>query len=427
MFEPLLKERPEAVSKVRAVTGDCSELRLGLSASDEATLVDNVSYVFHAAATVRFDDPLKSAILLNTRGTREVVELCKKMKKLEVLEYVSTTYCFTNVPVLKEQPYPTDLDWRKMIQLAETEDQATLDAVSRKILDFQPNTYTFSKALAENIINDHRDDIPIIIYRPAVVISSMCEPFAGWLDNLNGPFGIWAGALKGLLRYSYGDPDVALSYTPVDWAIRGMIVCAVAKAARSQALSSTNPDQVDVVNMEGSQYEKLTYRTQNEDLKVLRYCAVQPLRYPGYHMTPCATYYWLGTLCSQVPYGIAMDLLLRLAGQKPRVVAINRKIVAANAALAYFMINEFPIETGKMNQLHFALHADDRPDFGMLLNDPNSHFVYVRLRLTRVSVAVIVIVTQSAFFFLTYCRTNGNTQKQLLKAPTSTCSMKKRH
>jgi fatty acyl-CoA reductase len=36
-------------------------------------LEETVSIVFHAAATVRFDDPLKSAVLLNTRGRREIM------------------------------------------------------------------------------------------------------------------------------------------------------------------------------------------------------------------------------------------------------------------------------------------------------------------------------------------------------------------
>ncbi len=132
LFEPLLAARPEAAAQLRAVAGDCAQLRLGLSAEDEAELVDNVSYVFHAAATVRFDDPLQSALLLNTRGTREVVELCKRMPRLRALQYVSTTYCFTKEPVLKEQAYRAHQDWRTMISLAETEDKFVLDALSHK-------------------------------------------------------------------------------------------------------------------------------------------------------------------------------------------------------------------------------------------------------------------------------------------------------
>ena len=90
LFERLLRERPEAVSKLVAVAGDCSLLKLGLSAEDEAMLAANVSYIFHAAATVRFDDPLRTAVLLNTRGTREVVELAKKMVNLKVSRALHT-------------------------------------------------------------------------------------------------------------------------------------------------------------------------------------------------------------------------------------------------------------------------------------------------------------------------------------------------
>ena len=84
LFQPLLSREPSAVNKLVAVAGDCSQLKLGLSAGDEALLAANVTHVFHAAASVRFDDPLPSAILLNTRGTREVVELAKKMSRLRV-------------------------------------------------------------------------------------------------------------------------------------------------------------------------------------------------------------------------------------------------------------------------------------------------------------------------------------------------------
>ena len=66
------------------LAGDCTELGLGLSATDRQILEETVSIVFHAAATVRFDDPLKSAVLMNTRGTIEVMMLVRNMKNLKV-------------------------------------------------------------------------------------------------------------------------------------------------------------------------------------------------------------------------------------------------------------------------------------------------------------------------------------------------------
>jgi fatty acyl-CoA reductase len=60
------------------------QLGLGLSSSDRQMLEENVSVVFHCAATIRFDDPLKTAVFLNIRGTREVMLLARNMKDLKV-------------------------------------------------------------------------------------------------------------------------------------------------------------------------------------------------------------------------------------------------------------------------------------------------------------------------------------------------------
>lgn len=75
--------------KVVAVNGDVTVADLGLSQSDRQMLIDNVQYVYHMAATIRFDEPLKKAVLLNTRGTKLMLELSKQMKKLEVSKDVT--------------------------------------------------------------------------------------------------------------------------------------------------------------------------------------------------------------------------------------------------------------------------------------------------------------------------------------------------
>ena len=112
LFEPLLRERPEALSKLVAVAGDCSERGLGLSVEDRALLQDRVAVVFHGAASVRFDDPVQKAVLLNTRGAREVVDLCAGMSRLEVrgqglrivLDRAAHESCHTADPRQKRGP-----------------------------------------------------------------------------------------------------------------------------------------------------------------------------------------------------------------------------------------------------------------------------------------------------------------------------------
>lgn len=79
------------LDKIIPVKGDVMLLGLGLS-TDDLQVMCNVSVVFHVAASVRFDDPLKDAILLNTRGSREVFRFGQSLKNLSVIMHVSTTY-----------------------------------------------------------------------------------------------------------------------------------------------------------------------------------------------------------------------------------------------------------------------------------------------------------------------------------------------
>ena len=57
---------------------------LGISEQDIQTLVSEVSIVFHSAATVKFDEALKTSIEFNVLGTRRVINLCHKMPLLKV-------------------------------------------------------------------------------------------------------------------------------------------------------------------------------------------------------------------------------------------------------------------------------------------------------------------------------------------------------
>jgi fatty acyl-CoA reductase len=55
----LYKINPDFKKKLVAIEGDLELKGLGISEQDRQTLRDNVNIVFHSAATVRFDEPLK--------------------------------------------------------------------------------------------------------------------------------------------------------------------------------------------------------------------------------------------------------------------------------------------------------------------------------------------------------------------------------
>lgn len=200
VFDRLYAEKKEhLLSKIIPIAGDVAELGLAM-ATEDRTRMENVSLVFHVAASVRFDDPLKEAILMNTRGTRETVAFAETLTKLEVFMHVSTTYCNPDWKVVEEKIYPPLADWKQAIKIAEAMDVETLDTLTAHFSEFQPNTYTFTKSLSEQCIEEKQDDLPMIIFRPSIVISSISEPMPGWIDNYNGPVGLLVGCGFGINR-----------------------------------------------------------------------------------------------------------------------------------------------------------------------------------------------------------------------------------
>lgn len=49
------------------------------------------------------------------------------------------------------------------------------------------------------------------------------EPIAGWIDNINGPSGIVAGAGCGLIRVVRGNSGCLAEMVPVDLVVNSMI------------------------------------------------------------------------------------------------------------------------------------------------------------------------------------------------------------
>ena len=177
---------------------------------------------------------MKYAVLLNTRGTREVIFFAERLKKLDVLMHVSTTYCNPDRHVIEEEIYPPYADWKKTIKICETLDETLLDTLTQKYTSFMPNTYTFSKSLSEQILLEYKDKLPIVLFRPSIVISSMKDPFPGWLDNFNGPVGLLVGCGIGITRTMYCDPDNIADFTPVDVCIKAMIAAAWKRATMEE-------------------------------------------------------------------------------------------------------------------------------------------------------------------------------------------------
>lgn len=126
---------PSSLKKLQFIEGDASELNLGIS-EENIEKLKTCSIIFHAAACVRFDDALKNAILLNTRGTRELCELACKIPGLKALVHVSTAYIQPKNTFVQEKLYPMNCDWRSYIKYAETYSMEMLNWLTPKYVTF---------------------------------------------------------------------------------------------------------------------------------------------------------------------------------------------------------------------------------------------------------------------------------------------------
>ncbi|KAE8606685.1 hypothetical protein XENTR_v10010818 [Xenopus tropicalis] len=226
LFDRLRDEQPECAQKVIAISSELTQPELDLSKEDQDMLIDCIDIVFHCAATVRFNESLRDAMQLNVIATRQLLYLAQKIKKLEVFIHVSTAYANCNRKQIEEMVYPPPVDPKKLIESLEWMDDGLVNDITPKLIGDRPNTYTYTKALAEYVVQQEGSKLNIAIVRPSIVGASWKEPFPGWIDNFNGPSGLFIAAGKGILRTMRASNNAVADLIPVDVVVNTTLAAA---------------------------------------------------------------------------------------------------------------------------------------------------------------------------------------------------------
>ena len=72
---------------------------------------------------------------------------------------------------------------------------------TKSLLGPFPNTYTFTKRMAEHILAENNtQNIPMLFVRPSIIAASLEEPFPGWTDSISLEGGIYLITGLGILR-----------------------------------------------------------------------------------------------------------------------------------------------------------------------------------------------------------------------------------
>ncbi|KAL1431356.1 hypothetical protein MTO96_014212 [Rhipicephalus appendiculatus] len=302
-----------ARSKVIAVEGDLTLPELGLSAEHRRALLDNVDIVFHSAAIVKFDEPLKSSIDMNVLGTRRLLQLCQGMSKLKALVHVSTAYCNCDKEEVAEVIYPPPFDPQNVIDAVSWMDDPLVEAITPKLLGSRPNMYTFTKALAESLVADERGSLPVAIVRPSIVTAAWQEPIPALI------------------------PPLHLS----------------------------RPDKVAVYHVASGTLRKLTWG----DIETIAYPLLlwhpmpHAVRHPGGSFKKSRFLNVLSMFFEHRCPAVIFDAYLWLSGRKPKMLRLFNKLYKVMVSLEYFTTHEWRFHCGNLLALLQEVSPADRKTF----------------------------------------------------------------
>lgn len=133
IFDKVRALNADNMQKVIFINGDITEDGLALNSQDKLMLINEIEIVFHCAANVRFNDPLKDAVNINVSGTLRILELAKEMKNLKVFSYMSTAFSQSYQRNLEERHYPSNLEVFEIIKLTEKLDSESLHHLEKSL------------------------------------------------------------------------------------------------------------------------------------------------------------------------------------------------------------------------------------------------------------------------------------------------------
>ena len=283
--------------KLIAVPGDLYSDDLGLEPELLSRLQQEIDVVVNSAAVVSFDAPLDEALELNVFGAGKIARFARSCADC-VLIHVSTAYvcgaATDTIPerlyhtegVSQDDPFPTrrfsdpDQDIAQIRRIIDSVQEQSRDPQldrhfkeelikrfrksrrgknvrRREKIDNLRNkwiknqltkegmswarergwndTYTYTKALGEQIVLRSRGDLPTVIIRPSVIESSFSEPSPGWLDGLRMADPLIAAIGKGRLRSLPLNPDVVIDLVPVDMVVNALL-CSIPQIAEDGGL-----------------------------------------------------------------------------------------------------------------------------------------------------------------------------------------------
>ncbi|KAK4436636.1 Poly(ADP-ribose) glycohydrolase 1 [Sesamum alatum] len=261
-YEAFVKE------KLIPVVGNICDPNLGMDSNSTTAIIKDVDVIIESAASTSLNDRYDNLLDINVNAPQRLMRFAKTCKNLKLFVHISTAYVNgRKAGLILEKPLimgengrnddnKDDIDEimscsfprldladeislaMKSCQVASQDDYDVTKNLKRlgqerANLFGWYNAYHLTKAMGEMVLNEIRQDIPVLIIRPTVIESSYKQPFPGWIqgNRMFDPVIISYG--KGQLPAYLADPQVHMDIIPVDMVVNSTIA-AIAKHATSR-------------------------------------------------------------------------------------------------------------------------------------------------------------------------------------------------
>jgi long-chain acyl-CoA synthetase len=310
-------------ARVEVVEGDVTQPMLGLDAAVAERLQRSLDVVINSSGLTDFNPDLRDALAVNVDATAHMLDFVRGSDHAGLV-HLSTCYVAgqrdgrisetlrRDYTPARVAGFDAEQEWQALrARVAEAEKLAESPEVTEELrrealgkehaarglqgaaLDNQirknrirwlktyitevgmararelgwPNTYTFTKSLAESLIATRGAGLPVAVVRPAIVETSIAKPFLGWNEGINTSASL-SYLLGTYFRQLPTNERKRLDIIPVDSVCQGMTLIAAAVMERRHdamyqlATSVSNPcDMRRSIELTGLAHRK-HYRAQ---------------------------------------------------------------------------------------------------------------------------------------------------------------------
>uniref|UniRef100_A0A1B6LHJ7 Fatty acyl-CoA reductase n=1 Tax=Graphocephala atropunctata TaxID=36148 RepID=A0A1B6LHJ7_9HEMI len=284
------------------------------------------------------------------------------MTHLKAFVHVSTAYSQCHLKHIEEKFYPPHYNPEKLIRLAECVDKPYLNHLSPMLVKDLPNTYIYTKSVAEELVKTYSKFLPISVFRPSIVVATREEPFPGWIDNMYGPTGVVVATTTGIMRTLHCDPDKVADIVPVDMVVNGLIAAAWKTHVRNNNIE-TSDEPAQIFNYVSSPEKPIKWSQFFTLGMKYRLPTVHSVWHPNLNLNRSQLVHRVQSFLYHFVPAFLVDSIALTIGKRTNLMKISNKVSRFAELISYFATHQWQFNNGNVQDLWKGMTVEDQKLF----------------------------------------------------------------